>query len=176
MNLTGILACLDDDPAFAEIRDLARAGNGAVVEAASAMHPVVVAELAAHRATGSPVVVVTATGREAEDLATALPGLLPLARVAVFPSWETLPHERLSPSSDTVGRRVAVMHRLAHPDPANPLGQAIDVLVTSVRAFLQPVVRGIGDVAPVRLSVGDEIPLHDLVGHLRAALVAAAAS
>ena len=60
----------------------------------------------------------------------------------MFPSWETLPHERLSPSSDTVGRRVAVMHRLAHPDAADAVTQPIDVLVTSVRAFLQPVVTG----------------------------------
>ncbi|WP_298273876.1 hypothetical protein, partial [uncultured Bradyrhizobium sp.] len=33
------------------------------------------------------------------------------------PSWETLPHERLSPRSDTVGRRLAVLRRLRHPDP-----------------------------------------------------------
>ncbi len=36
--------------------------------------------------------------------------------VALFPSWETLPHERLSPRSDTVGQRLSVLRRLAHPD------------------------------------------------------------
>ena len=77
-------------------------------------------EVARARSSDATVVVVTATGREAEDMAAALPDLLPAAHVAVFPSWETLPHERLSPSSDTVGRRVAVMHRLAHPDPSDP--------------------------------------------------------
>ncbi len=34
-------------------------------------------------------------------------------RVEYFPAWETLPHERLSPRADTVGRRLAVLRRLA---------------------------------------------------------------
>ncbi len=41
-----------------------------------------------------PLVVVTATGREADDLTAELRGVLGDA-VAMFPSWETLPHERL---------------------------------------------------------------------------------
>ncbi|BCI85996.1 hypothetical protein NIIDMKKI_12020 [Mycobacterium kansasii] len=45
-----------------------------------------------------PLLVVTATGREADDLTAELQGVLGGA-VAVFPSWETLPHERLSPVS-----------------------------------------------------------------------------
>ncbi len=166
MNLAGLLACLDDDAGFASLRDLAAAGTGTTVEAPAALNPLLVAELARTRPTGVPVIVVTATGREAEDLAAVLPELVPAITVAVFPSWETLPHERLSPSSDTVGRRVAVLHRLAHPDPADPLGLPIDVLVTSVRAFLQPVVAAIADVEPVRLAVGDEVVLDDLVSTL----------
>jgi transcription-repair coupling factor (superfamily II helicase) len=163
VNLTGLLACLDGDVGFAAVRELARAGSGSGVEVPSAMHPLVVAEIARSRSGGSPVVVVTATGREAEDLAAAIPDLVPSAHVAVFPSWETLPHERLSPSSDTVGRRVAIMHRLAHPDRDDVVNEPIDVLVTSVRAFLQPVVAAIADMPPVRLAVGDEADLDELV-------------
>jgi len=166
VNLSALLDCLDEEPAFGLVRELSAAGGGAVVEATGSMHPVVVAEVVRHRSAGVPVFVVTATGREAEDVAAALPGLVPDARVVVFPSWETLPHERLSPSSDTVGRRVAVMRRLAHPDPAESMSQPIDVVVTSVRAFLQPVIKGIGDVEPLRLVVGDEAPLHELVARL----------
>ena len=60
---------------------------------------------------------VTATGREAEDLAEALGSLLgPDVGRRTIPSWETLPHERLSPRADTVGRRLAVLRRLAHPE------------------------------------------------------------
>ena len=62
------------------------------------------------------VLAVTATGREAEDLTAALRAYLPADAVAEFPSWETLPHERLSPRSDTVGRRLSVLRRLAHPE------------------------------------------------------------
>ena len=166
MNLSALLGCLEGEHAFEAVRELSSAGAGAVVEATASVHPLVVAELVRHRGPGAPVFVVTATGREAEDVAVALPGLVPQARVVVFPSWETLPHERLSPSSDTVGRRVAVMRRLAHPDEADPMTQPIDVVVTSVRAFLQPVVVGIGDVEPLRLVAGDQAPLHDLVARL----------
>ena len=166
MNLTGLLACLSNDEGFVAVRDVAQAGAGTTVEAPSALHALLVAQIRRARPSGAPVVVVTATGREAEDVADALPGLLPQASIAVFPSWETLPHERLSPSSDTVGRRVAVMHRLAHPDAADPLTRPVDVLVTSVRAFLQPVVTAIADVRPVRLAVGDEVDLDEVVESL----------
>ena len=52
---------------------------------------------------GRFVLAVTATAREAEDLTAALSSLLPPDSVAYFPAWETLPHERLSPRSDTSG-------------------------------------------------------------------------
>ena len=166
MDLSALLTCLHDDPGFVQVRDLVRTGAGSVVEAPGSIHPVLAAQIAVARGSGSPVFVVTATGREAEDVATALMGVLPDADVVVFPSWETLPHERLSPSSDTVGRRVAIMRRLAHPDAADPYTQPIDVIVTSIRAFLQPVIIGIGDVEPVRLRAGNEAPLGELVSRL----------
>ncbi|MBO0847061.1 MAG: hypothetical protein J2P22_16800, partial [Nocardioides sp.] len=64
---------------------------------------------------GRTVLLVTATGREAEELSEELGTLIDPASVAYYPSWETLPHERLSPRSDTVGRRLAVLRRLRHP-------------------------------------------------------------
>ena len=80
------------------------------------MRPFVIAALAAKA--DRPVLAVTATGREAEDLVAALRSLLPPDSVADYPAWETLPHERLSPRADTVGRRLAVLRRLRHPKPA----------------------------------------------------------
>ncbi len=62
----------------------------------------------------------TATAREAEELAAALGSLLGEDRVGYFPAWETLPHERLSPRSDTSGQRLAMLRRLAHPDRVRP--------------------------------------------------------
>ena len=90
--------------------------------------------------------------------------------VAEFPAWETLPHERLSPSSDTVGRRLGVLRRLAHPDDA--AGGAIKVLVAPIRAVLQPIVKGLGDLEPVAVSIGDEIPMEELISALASAAYA----
>ncbi|HET8601147.1 MAG TPA: transcription-repair coupling factor, partial [Segeticoccus sp.] len=116
-----------------------------------------------------PVLAVTATGREADDLAAALRCFLPAERVVEFPSWETLPHERLSPRSDTVGRRLAVLRRLAHPDATDPAYGPVDVVVVSVRALQQPIAKGLGDLQPVALRQGDEAPLDDVVEALVAA-------
>src|SRR5215475_551228 len=100
------------------------------------------------------LLVVTATGREADDLTAELRGVFGDA-VALFPSWETLPHERLSPGVDTVGTRLMVLRRLAHPDDAR-LGPPLRVVVTAVRSLLQPMTPQLGLVEPLTLSVGED--------------------
>ncbi|HET7304424.1 MAG TPA: transcription-repair coupling factor [Segeticoccus sp.] len=127
------------------------------------------AERSAGEPAPRPVLAVTATGREADDLTAALRCFLPAERVAEFPSWETLPHERLSPRSDTVGRRLAVLRRLAHPEAADPAYGPVDVVVASVRALQQPIAKGLGELEPVSLKPGDEAPLDDVVEALAAA-------
>src|SRR4051812_48832277 len=74
------------------------------LSAPAGLRPFIVAALAAKA--GRPVLAVTATSRETEDLVAALQSLLPPESVVDYPSWETLPHERLSPRADTVGRRL----------------------------------------------------------------------
>ena len=123
-------------------------------------------------AQSGPLLVVTATGREADDLTAELRGVLGDA-VALFPSWETLPHERLSPGVDTVGARLMLLRRLSHPNDER-LGPPLQIVVTTARSLLQPMAqrRG-GDVggddtggdvtgepaefAPVTLTVGAEV-------------------
>src|SRR5271163_3167308 len=100
------------------------------------------------------LLVVTATGREADDLTAELRGVFGDA-VAMFPSWETLPHERLSPGVDTVGTRLMMLRRLAHPDDAR-LGPPLQVVVTAVRSLLQPMTPQLGLVEPLTLTVGDD--------------------
>ncbi|MEV6812920.1 CarD family transcriptional regulator, partial [Micromonospora sp. NPDC051296] len=126
------------------------------------------AAAAAGGGAGRPVLAVTATSREAEDLVAALGGLLPPEQVAIFPSWETLPHERLSPRSDTVGRRLAVLRRLAHPDSADAHGRTgpLRVVVAPVRSVLQPQLKGLGDLEPVRLAAGAEADLEQVARRL----------
>jgi transcription-repair coupling factor (superfamily II helicase) len=98
---------------------------------------------------GHTVLAVTATDREAEDLCAAAGDLLGRAAVAVLPSWETLPHERLSPRPDTVGRRLEIFRRLANPETAPR------VVVASARSLIQPIAPGLGRLDPVQLRVGD---------------------
>ncbi|MEI2648353.1 MAG: transcription-repair coupling factor [Dermatophilaceae bacterium] len=112
---------------------------------------------------------ITATTREAEDLGAALTCFLGHDAIGVFPSWETLPHERLSPRSDTVGRRLAVLRRLAHPDPSDPVYGPLRVVVAPIRAVLQPLAPGLGDLEPVALRAGDERRLEEVVEALSAA-------
>lgn len=111
-----------------------------------------------------PLLVVTATGREADDLTAELQGVFG-GTVAVFPSWETLPHERLSPGVDTVGARLLVLRRLAHPDDAT-LGPPLRVVVTAVRSLLQPMTPQLGRQEPVTLRVGQEIGFDDVIARL----------
>jgi transcription-repair coupling factor (superfamily II helicase) len=118
------------------------------------------------------VLAVVATGREAEDLQAALGALLPPERVAVFPSWETLPHERMSPRADTVGRRLAVLRRVTRPVAGDPMAGPLDVVVCPVRSLVQPMVPGLGELEPVSVRVGDEIELDAVVDGLAAAAYA----
>ncbi len=91
------------------------------------------------------VFAVVATGRESESLRAALASYLPEATVVDFPSWETLPHERLSPSAETVGKRAAALRLLA----SHTSGTL--VVVASVRAALQPLADNLVTLEPVVL-------------------------
>lgn len=171
MDLTGLLPVLLADPAAARAVELVRSRGEVDVVGPAGVRPPLLAALAG-AAKGRPLVVVTATGRDADELAASLRCYLPADRadaVAVLPAWETLPHERLSPRSDTVARRLAVFRRLAHPAPdGGPTGE-VRVLVLPVRALLQPVVAGLGELEPVQLAVGDRVDLTDLADRLVAA-------
>ncbi|MDQ3432514.1 MAG: transcription-repair coupling factor [Actinomycetota bacterium] len=174
MTLAGLSHLLATDPALTAAVDTARAGNGAVdLVAPSALRPFVTSGLAADPPLGAgrPVLAITATGREAEELTAALRCVLPAGlvdAVAYLPAWETLPHERLSPRPDTVGRRLAVLRRLRHPG-ADPATGPIRVLVAPVRCVLQPLVSGLGDLEPVQVRTGADVALEDVVDRLAAA-------
>ena len=159
MSLAGLLSVIAADPQLQ--RALSQGDTDTDLVAPPALRPFLAASIAsppvASPGVGSPgaagqprfVLAVTATAREAEDLTSALGSLLPEGSVAYFPAWETLPHERLSPRSDTSGRRLAVLRRLAHPDAGRARSGALTVLVTPVRSLLQPMVSGLGDLEPV---------------------------
>ncbi|PMC07155.1 transcription-repair coupling factor [Microbacterium sp. UMB0228] len=113
--------------------------------------PVLAGLLAKRAAAGHPaaLLAVVPTGRRAESVAQALETYVPDAEVLTFPAWETLPHERLSPSPDTVGLRLQTLRRVAEWSGERPL-----VVVASVRAALQPIAGNLGDIVPLELTVG----------------------
>ena len=117
--------------------------------------PLLAALLAARGAAdnGRPqaLLAVVATGRDSESLRLALASLMPQARVLEFPAWETLPHERLSPSAETVGKRIRALRLMQHwkQNPDTDL-----VVVASVRAALQPLADNLTSIEPLSLTVG----------------------
>ena len=153
MSLAGLLDVVLEDPS---LRQALAAPQTATLDltAPPGLRPFVLAGLARQ---GRTVLAVTATGREAEDLVAAVSSLHDGDRVALFPSWETLPHERLSPRADTVGRRLAVLRRLAHPSKDDPATGPVDIVVAPVRSLLQPQVPGLGDLEPVELQQGQDV-------------------
>jgi len=157
--LSGLLHSTLSDPDLRAVLDAARGVRPVVgempalrIEGPSALRPILAAAFGTpvdDGGAGRTVLAVTATDREAEDLGAAAADLLGRGDVAVLPSWETLPHERLSPRPDTVGRRLSLFRRLARPETAPR------VLVTAARSLIQPIAPGLGRLDPVQLRVGD---------------------
>ena len=129
------------------------------VVAPQVAHPFVAALLAER---GAPLLVVTPRSADARTLSDALAALLGAGRVAVFPAWGTLPSERLSPQPETVGRRLAVVDRLAHPEDA---AEPLLAVVAPVRAALQPMDPRLATRRPLRLRPG-HAPLEGVVEQL----------
>ncbi len=157
--LAGLAAAACADAALAGIADLIGQPTAAMV-APNPVRPFVAATVAAK----THLLLVTATGREADDLASELGGILGDA-VVQFPSWETLPHERLSPGADTVGKRLHVLRRLARPEDPD-YGPPLRVVVSTVRSLMQPMAPGLGQIEPIALRVGEDHDFDALISRL----------
>jgi transcription-repair coupling factor (superfamily II helicase) len=97
----------------------------------------------------APLLVLVPRSSDADAVADGLGAYLGEDRVAVFPAWETLPHERLSPQAATVGRRLAVLDRLLHPEAHE---HPLLAVVAPVRAALQPMDPNLGARRPLVLD------------------------
>src|SRR5665647_1888206 len=136
MNLTGVLPLLAADPAVQQVIERARS-----------------------------------TVREPLDVLVPLGARPPLV-AALTAARTTVPTAAEPPGRGAAARAdgpVAVFRRLAHPEAdggrhhgAGP----VRVLVVPVRALLQPVVAGLGDLEPVSVAVGDQVDLADLAERL----------
>ncbi len=106
-----------------------------------------------------PVVVAVPTSGEAERLTADLGAYLGPEQVELVPAWETLPFERVSPSVETMGRRLRAMWRLRRNDPPA-------VVVAPVRALVQRLGPHVEDVEPITVRPGDTLDPEDLLRRL----------
>jgi transcription-repair coupling factor (superfamily II helicase) len=156
--LTDLPPLLRDEPALTQVLGRASAVL-AVPEPARALTIAGLATLSSRR----PIVVATPTTGDTERLANDLTAFLGPDAVDRFPAWETLPFERMSPTVDTMGRRLRTMWRLRKPD------RAPRVLVAPVRALLQRLGPHVEEVEPLVVSRGDVLDPSELVDRLVAA-------
>ncbi|MEM1333474.1 MAG: transcription-repair coupling factor, partial [Actinomycetota bacterium] len=128
----------------------------AVVEVA---RPVSIAALA-HLSARRPLVVACPTGTAAAQLHDDLAQFLDADELALFPGWETLPFERVSPNVETMGQRLDVLWRIREPE------RCPKVIVAGVRALLQKLGPGATEIEPIEVRRGEEIDPDELVSRL----------
>ena len=144
--LAGLLKVAATDPKLKGL--VANVGQDLHITGIDQARPWALGTLAHH----APVLAVTATSREAEDLTAELTAMMG-DKVAMFPSWETLPHERLSPGVDIIGKRAQVLHNI----------DDLRIIVTAARGLSQPILQEIEGHAPVHLEEDHEYNFGDVV-------------
>ena len=154
--LAALPRLLAEDAAVTEVAS----GRAEVVAVPEAARPIFAA--AVHRLAGvRPVLVAVPTVAEAERIAGDLIPMLGADQVELFPAWETLPFERVSPALETMGRRLRVMWRLREGGETAPA-----VVVAPVRALVQRLGPHVEAIEPVHLRAGDSLDRDELVERL----------
>ena len=107
----------------------------------------------AKRALHTPLLIVTSSSRKASEIKDELVTYHGDDAAVEFPPWETLPHEKLSPKSDTVAARAKVLTGIADRS----------IVITSVRALIQPISQQIAHFQAIELELGLEISMDKLL-------------
>ncbi len=150
MTIHGVLRALE--PAVFYQNALAQARTDAHLGLLTGLQvPTMVGMLEQRRTAGNPaaLLVIAPTSRRAEQLELALASFSADVEIVSFPAWETLPHERLSPSPDIVGQRFEALSRISTWSGEKPL-----IVVASVRAALQPIASNLGATQALVLTTG----------------------
>ena len=111
------------------------------------------------RSPKTTMIVATPTGTAAQLLHDYLVQFLGASNVLIFPAWETLPFERVSPSVETMGRRLEVLWRIRGDQPPK-------VIIGSVRALLQKLGPDATTLEPIVVRPGEEIDADALLARL----------
>lgn len=108
---------------------------------------------------GLPLLVISSTTPEAEALASDLKFFCRIlsgedssasSGVALFPAWEVLPYEPLSPSAEIVAERINTLHRLLY-------GENLIVVTTIAAAMQRLIPKTALDQASDLIGVGEDI-------------------
>jgi transcription-repair coupling factor (superfamily II helicase) len=153
--LTDLPPLLRDEPALTEVLGRSTAVL-AVPEPARAITIAGLAVLSSRR----PIVVATPTTGDADRLHHDLRAFSSDTDVDLFPAWETLPFERVSPAVETMGRRLRTLWRL------RASSRMPRVVVAPVRALVQRLGPHATDVVPLVVSRGAVLDPSELVDRL----------
>ena len=155
MPLIDLPPLLADEPGLTKV--LGR--RDAVLAVPEPARAITIAGLAA-LSDRQPLIVAVPTTGEAERLVNDLATFLGPDEVDLFPAWETLPFERVSPAVETMGRRLRTLWHLRDPQ------RAPRVVVSPVRALVQRLGPHVADVEPIVIGAGDVLDPAELVERL----------
>jgi transcription-repair coupling factor (superfamily II helicase) len=150
--LQGLIAGLSRAPAFEKA--LSYASRDADFSIPDGLRAPLIGGLLDRRKGPQALLAIVATGRDSEALRAGLASYIPDAEVVEFPAWETLPHERLSPSTETVGKRIRALRQLKTWSESSDAKRAPLIVVASVRAALQPLADNLTSIEPISLVSG----------------------
>jgi transcription-repair coupling factor (superfamily II helicase) len=152
MSVRELPTLLREDPALLEVRGR----SSALIAVPEPARAFTIAGLVA-TTRRRPYVIAVPTTTDAERLAHDLATYLGPDQVDLFPAWETLPFERVSPGVETMGRRLRTIWRLLDPNrtPA--------VIVSPIRALVQRLGPDIDKVEPIEVRPGERRDRDELV-------------
>ncbi len=111
-----------------------------------------------HLAKLETLFVVTPTIEEASNLHADLVSILDDIRVELFPAWEILPFERVSPTLNTMGQRIKIAWGLRN-------SKGPKVVVSPIRATTQ-IIAPKNEIKPIVVSRNDAIDLQETLERL----------
>ena len=114
------------------------------------------------KTSGQPILLVARDDARAAVLADTLAFFAPEIEVLLFPAWDCLPYDRISPHASIISERMRTLSRLALRSEKNPL-----IVIATTNAFLQRVLpqSRLFDAA-FEARPGDTIPREKLQDYL----------
>ena len=153
--LHGLPPLLRDEPALTA----ALGSTSARIAITEVARPISIAALS-HLSERAPLIVACPTGTDAARLHDDLVQFLGRGDCLLFPAWETLPFERVSPAVETMGRRMEVLWRLT------AASERPKIIIAGIRALLQRLGPGARTTQPIHIAAGGQVDADELTQQL----------